>query len=44
MSSIFEKKKIFVKFLYANKSLPKQHPHYGGKHEKATVEVSCPHF
>lgn len=42
--SVFENKKVFIKFLYKDKSLPKKHPLYGGKHEKATLDISAPHF
>lgn len=42
--SIFENKKIKIGFLYKDKSLPKQHPYYGGKDEKAAITLSAPHF
>lgn len=42
--SILEDKKVYVNFLYKDKSLPKQHPLYGGKHDKAGVSFSTPRF
>lgn len=42
--SVFEKKKVFIKFLFKDKSYPKKHPLYGGKHEKASVTITAPHF
>lgn len=42
--SLFENKTIYIKFLFKDKSLPKRHPLYGGKHEKASVTLSAPHF
>ena len=42
--SVFENKKVYIKFLYKDKSLPKKHPLYGGKHERATLDLSAPHF
>lgn len=44
MKSVFENKKVYIKFLYPDKTLPKQHPYYGGKTDKGGTSLSAPHF